>query len=247
MLSKSQIRFITSLQQKKFRKAHGVFVVEGAKSVQEFIQSDYEVTQVFFTLDTLAKMGKIPQTIKFNEVTVDELKKISSLKTPQGVLALVKVPEDYDFVKEDFMSKFTLVLDDVQDPGNMGTIIRTADWFGFQHLICSVGSVDVFNPKTIQATMGSLSRVKIHYMDLQKLFSTIDIPVFGALLDGKPIYSCDFGSEGFIVLGNEGKGISDEVIGYIDHPVTIPRVGQTESLNVAISAALFCAEIVRPK
>src|SRR5690606_34504422 len=134
------------------------------------------------------------------------------------------------------------VLDDVQDPGNMGTIIRTADWFGFQHLICSVGSVDVFNPKTIQATMGSLSRVKIHYMDLQKLFSTIDIPVFGALLDGKSIYSCDFGGEGFIVLGNEGKGISEEVIGYIDRPVTIPRVGQTESLNVAISAALFCAE-----
>lgn len=215
--------------------------------MQEFIQSDYEVIQVYSTADTAAKMGKIPQSIKLNEVSEDELKKISSLKTPQGVLATVRIPDMEGAKQPDFSGKFTLVLDEVQDPGNMGTIIRTADWFGFEDLICSPGSVDVYNPKTVQATMGSLSRVKVHYTDLKELFHGADLPVFGALLDGEPIYTCDFGREGFIVLGNEGNGISKDVLPLIGRPITIPRVGHTESLNVAISAALFCAELARSR
>lgn len=245
MLSKSQIRFITSLQLKKFRKEHGVFVVEGAKSVQEFIQSDYEVIQVYYTADTFTKMDKIPQSIKLNEVNGDELKKISGLKTPQGILAVVRIPGNRADELQRFSGRFTLVLDEVQDPGNLGTIIRTADWFGFTELVCSPGSVDVYNPKTVQATMGSLSRVNVQYTDLPELFRRTGLPVFGALLDGESIYNCDFGQEGFIVLGNEGNGISSGVLPLISRPVTIPRVGNTESLNVAISAALFCSELAR--
>ncbi|HLW49586.1 MAG TPA: RNA methyltransferase [Sphingobacteriaceae bacterium] len=250
MLSKSQIRFITSLKQKKFRKLHGVFVVEGTKSVEEFIDSDYEVLSLFITPDATTKMSKIPRKIEFFEITDDELKKISNLTTPQGVLAVVKIPmedeKDLSFVRETTSDMgFTLVLDDVQDPGNLGTIIRTADWFGFSTLICSVGSVDAYNPKAVQASMGSLARVRVLYTDLTDLFASSPLPVFGAVLDGQSIYEIDFGKQGFVLLGNEGQGISPEIQSFIHHPVTIPRRGAAESLNVAISAALFCSELYR--
>lgn len=250
MLSKSQIRFITSLKQKKFRKLHGVFVVEGVKSAEEFIDSDYEVLSLFITPDTTTKMSKIPRKIEFFEITDEELKKISNLTTPQGVLAVVKIPTRDESAKPPLYGKagekgFTLVLDDVQDPGNLGTIIRTADWFGFSTIICSVGSVDAYNPKTVQASMGSLARVRVLYTDLVDLFEASPLPVFGAVLDGQSIYEVDFGKHGFVLLGNEGQGISPEIQSFIHHPVTIPRRGVAESLNVAISAALFCSELYR--
>lgn len=250
MLSKSQIRFVTSLKQKKFRKQHGVFVVEGTKSVEEFIRSDYEVQSLFITPDTVTKMDKIPQNIEFFEISDEELKKISNLTTPQGVLAVVKIPYDAEQVPASLQDRtansgFTLVLDDVQDPGNLGTIIRTADWFGLATIICSVGSVDAYNPKTVQASMGSLSRVRVFYTDLSVLFQSADLPLFGAVLDGRSIYEVDFGKQGFILLGNEGNGISPKIQPFIHHPVTIPRTGGAESLNVAISAALFCSELSR--
>lgn len=243
MLSKSQIRFVSSLQQKKFRKQHGAFVVEGAKSVTEFIHSDYQVEQVFMATGTRTKMGKIPQNIKLIETDEAGLKKLSGLKTPQGVLAVVKIPESApDPVAA---GGFTLALDDVQDPGNLGTIIRTADWFGIHHVICSRGSVDAYNPKTVQASMGSLARLRVSYVDLPQLLQETDLPIYGAVLDGVSIYETTFGAEGLIVLGNEGSGISEGVRRFIRYPVTIPRVGRAESLNVAISAALFCSEISR--
>ncbi len=270
MLSKSQIRFITSLKQKKFRREHGVFVVEGAKSVQEFIHSDYVVQSLFYTPDTATKMGKIPQNIELFEISEEELGKISNLTTPQGVLAVVKIPiaggrqgqndpEGTDLAAARGVDTasggaasgpgpaagFTLVLDDVQDPGNLGTIIRTAEWFGFREIICSIGSVDAYNPKTVQASMGSLARLRVSYQDLSQLFEANPLPVFGAVLDGQSIYEVDFGRTGFILLGNEGNGISEKIRSYINCPVTIPRVGEAESLNVAISAALFCSELIR--
>lgn len=265
MLSKSQIRFITSLKQKKFRRQHGAFVVEGAKSVEEFIHSDYVVHSLFYTPDTATKMGKIPQNIELFEISDEELGKISNLTTPQGVLAVVKIPvaeilpgqNDPEntgpaAVRGAGMASgagpaagFTLVLDDVQDPGNLGTIIRTAEWFGFREIICSIGSVDAYNPKTVQASMGSLARLRVSYQDLSRLFEIHPLPVFGAVLDGQSIYEVDFGRTGFILLGNEGNGISEKIRSYINCPVTIPRVGEAESLNVAISAALLCSELVR--
>lgn len=248
MLSKSQIKYITSLQVKKFRKQHGAFIVEGTKSVQEFIDSNYDVLALYSLAGTSAKMKKIPENIEFIEIGPEEMKKISLLTSPTDHLALVRLPDldgEADLDVSAFKGRFTIVLDDVQDPGNLGTIIRTADWFGFTDIICSKGSVDAFNPKVVQATMGSLSRVRMQYMELSRLFTAVPLPVFGAVLDGNSLYDTDFGEEGFILLGNEGQGISRKNQVFMDQKVTIPHLGGAESLNVAISAALFCSEVRR--
>ena len=245
MLSKSQISFIKSLHQKKYRKEHGLFIVEGIKSIKEFFQSSYHIHTIFYNSEQYNLLPKLPANINLFEVNNAELDKISTLQTPQGFLALVHIPKNKVLDIATLKNQFTLVLDGVQDPGNMGTIIRTADWFGFKNIICSKDCVEVFNPKTTQATMGSLARVNIYEADLPALLTDIQIPIFGALLDGEPIYQTQWGSEGLIVLGNEGKGISAEVIEKINKPVTIPRIGEAESLNVAVSAAIFCAELVR--
>ncbi|MFB2117917.1 TrmH family RNA methyltransferase [Parapedobacter sp. 2B3] len=247
MLSKPQIRAVTSLQQKKFRREHGLFIVEGAKSVTEFLRSDYRVQTIYHTAQAAAKLPKIPQNIKSVEIDEQALQRISALKTPQGVLALVAIPDHLPLTGDMLRKNFHLVLDDIQDPGNLGTIIRTADWFGLTRVICSMGSVDAYNPKTVQATMGSLARMEVHYTDIAKLVAHSPVPVFGAVLDGNPIYDTDFGVRGLVVLGNEGNGIGPAVLPHITHRVTIPRVGHAESLNVAISAALFCAELAREK
>ena len=245
MLSKSQISFIKSLHQKKYRKEHGLFIVEGIKSIKEFIQSSYQIHTLFYNSEQYNLLPKLPANINLFEVKNAELDKISTLQTPQGFLALVHIPKSKVLDLNVLKNQFTLVLDGVQDPGNMGTIIRTADWFGFKNIICSADCVEVFNPKTIQATMGSLARVNIHEADLPALLAENTIPVFGALLDGESIYKTQWGDEGLVILGNEGKGISPEVIKKINKPVTIPRIGEAESLNVAVSAAIFCAELVR--
>ncbi len=245
MLSKSQISFIKSLHQKKYRKEHGLFIVEGIKSIKEFFQSNYQIHTIFYNSEQYNLLPKLPANINLFEVKNAELDKISTLQTPQGFLALVYIPKNKELDLKALKNKFTLVLDGVQDPGNMGTIIRTADWFGFKNIICSADCVEVFNPKTVQATMGSLARVSIYEADLPALLEKNTIPVFGALLDGESIYKTQWGTEGLVILGNEGKGISAEVIKKINKPVTIPRIGEAESLNVAVSAAIFCAELVR--
>jgi RNA methyltransferase, TrmH family len=245
MLSKSQISFIKSLHQKKYRKEHGLFIVEGIKSIQEFFQSNYQIHTIFYNSEQYNLLPKLPANINLFEVKNAELDKISTLQTPQGFLALVHVPKNKALVLKELKNQFTLVLDGVQDPGNMGTIIRTADWFGFKNIICSADCVEVFNPKTVQATMGSLARINIYEADLPALLEQNTIPVFGALLDGESIYKTQWGTEGLVILGNEGKGISAEVIKKINTPVTIPKIGEAESLNVAVSAAIFCAELVR--
>jgi len=245
MLSKSQISFIKSLHQKKYRKEHGLFIVEGIKSIKEFFQSSYQIHTIFYNSEQYNLLPKLPANINLFEVKNAELDKISALQTPQGFLALIHIPKNRELTLTVLKNQFTLVLDGVQDPGNMGTIIRTADWFGFKNIICSADCVEVFNPKTVQATMGSLARVNIYEADLPALLEKNTIPVFGALLDGESIYKTQWGAEGLVILGNEGKGISAEVIKKINKPVTIPRIGEAESLNVAVSAAIFCAELVR--
>ena len=247
MLSKSQISFIKSLHQKKYRKEHGLFLVEGIKSIKEFIQSSYQIHSIFYNSEQSGLLPKLPANINLFEVNNAELGKISTLQTPQGFLALVHTQENRELSLQQLKNRFTLVLDGVQDPGNMGTIIRTADWFGFKNIVCSEDCVEVFNPKTVQATMGSLARVEIYIENLSTFLDRSQIPVFGALLDGESIYQMNWGTEGLVILGNEGKGISPEIVKKINKPVTIPRFGEAESLNVAVSAAIFCSELVRVK
>ncbi len=245
MLSKSQIGFIKSLHQKKYRKEHGIFIIEGIKSIIEFIPSDYQIHSIYFLTQYQSLLPKLPANIKLFEVTGTELDKISTLQAPQGILALVNTPETTTFDKSSLRNSFSLIIDGIQDPGNLGTIIRTADWFGFKNVICSPNTVEVYNPKTVQATMGSLCRVNVTYQELPELLKDINIPVFGAMLNGNSLYETQWGTEGLVILGNEGKGVSPEIIDLIDRPVTIPRVGGAESLNVAVSAAIFCADISR--
>ncbi|NGM61409.1 RNA methyltransferase [Sphingobacterium sp. SGG-5] len=248
MLSKAQISLIKSLQHKKFRTQHRLFVVEGIKSVAEFIHSAYKVQQIFSTAEAHTKLDKIPQNIKCEIVSDTAFSKLSSLKNPQGTLALVELPAPTGHLDSaNLKGRHSIVLDDVQDPGNLGTIIRTAEWFGIDTIICSTNTVDVFNPKVVQATMGSLARVSVHYMDIEAFIQTIDIPVFAALLDGQSIYATDFGKEGLIIMGNEGNGIRKSLLKKVDHKVTIPRIGQAESLNVAVATTLFCSELARQK
>jgi RNA methyltransferase, TrmH family len=245
MLSKSQINLLKSLQQKKFRLEHGFFLVEGRRSIAEFAGSAYQVQCIYHTPAFDPKVLKLSQKINLCEISVTELEKISTLKTPQDAVAQIKVPEWPVLKQNDLQGQFSIVLDGIQDPGNMGTIIRIADWFGIGHIICSEDTVDAYNPKVIQACMGSLARVKVHYTDLAGFLKETGLPKFGALLNGDSIYNADFGSEGLIIMGNEGNGITPRIQQLITRAITIPRIGQAESLNVAVATALFCSEISR--
>ena len=247
MLSKSQINLLKSLQHKKFRLDHGVFLVEGHKSISEFINSAYQVVTIYHTTAFDPKVLNLSQKINLCEISVTELEKISSLKTPQDVIAQIKIPQWPALHHSQLQGKFSLVLDGIQDPGNMGTIIRIADWFGIDHIICSDDTVDVYNPKVVQACMGSLARVKVYYTLLADFLAGVKLPAFGALLNGDNIYTTDFGHEGLIIMGNEGNGLRPEVQQLVTQAVTIPRIGGAESLNVAIATALFCSEISRKK
>ncbi|RKR82761.1 TrmH family RNA methyltransferase [Mucilaginibacter gracilis] len=245
MLSKSQISFLKSLQQKKIRKTHGVFLAEGIKSITEFIYSDYKVETLYHTPSFVPKLPNLSQKINFEQTSATDLAKFSSLTTPQEVIALIKIPQWPALLTQNLQQGFSIVLDGIQDPGNLGTIIRTADWFGIKNIICSEDTVDVYNPKVVQATMGSLSRIRVHYTDLNDLLKTTQLPIFGALLNGQNIYNTNFGSHGLIIMGNEGNGIRPEIAALIQQPVTIPLLGKAESLNVAIATAIFCSEVSR--
>jgi len=247
MLSKSQISFLQSLQQKKFRREHGLFLVEGYKSVSEFAASHYQIEAIYHTPALASKMLKLSHNINSKEISLNILEKISTLKTPQDIIALVKIPAWPALNYTSLQKKFSIVLDGIQDPGNMGTIIRTADWFGIDNVICSEDCVEVYNPKVVQATMGSLSRINVHYTNLVSFFKQCNMPVFGALLNGENIYKTQFGTEGLVVMGNEGNGLRPEIIDKVTRAVTIPGSGNAESLNVAVATAIFCSEIHRNK
>jgi len=247
MLSKSNISLLQSLQHKKFRREHGLFLVEGYKSVTEFIDSAYQIEAVYHTAAIAPKMLKLSQKMNFHEISSAILEKISALKTPADIIAVVKIPQWPVLNYTTLNKKFSIVLDGIQDPGNMGTIIRTADWFGIENIICSEDCVEVYNPKVVQATMGSLSRINVHYVDLASVLSETKLPVYGALLDGENIYSANFGNEGLVVMGNEGNGLTEKVKQLVTKAITIPGAGNAESLNVAIATAIFCSEINRNK
>jgi len=240
MLSKNQIKTLTGLQQKKYRKQHKLFFAEGIKVVQELLNSNFELHQLFTTQDIFTGIPYDKVTI----VTADELKKISALTTPQACLALFTMPDEKPVANEGLI----VALDDVRDPGNLGTIIRLCDWFGIKHLICSAECVDVYNPKVVQATMGSLARVNIVYTNLHDYISNSPLPAFGTFMDGRNIYSEALPQSGIIIMGNEANGISEEIETLVKHRIAIPRFGdlqQTESLNVATAAAIILSEFRR--
>lgn len=240
MVSKNQIKFISGLQQKKQRLIHKMFVAEGVKVVQELLDADFELHQLYTTEDDFKSVNDSKKLI----VSLEDLKKISALTTASSCLAVFKIPEQ----KELYQSGLIVALDAIRDPGNLGTIIRLCDWFGIQQLICSNETVDVYNPKVVQATMGSISRVNVSYINLEDFISTTSLPVFGTFMNGENIYSTTLPQEGIIVMGNEANGISKEVENSIQHRLTIPRFGtlqKTESLNVATATAIILSEFRR--
>ena len=239
MLSKNEVKSIQSLCHKKQRQQEGLFIAEGVKLVEEIIQSDYRVKKIFATEKWYAKNIKLKAIT--TAVTEDELARISSLQTPNQVLAIVHQSTN---VEQPLLeNKLTLVLDGIQDPGNMGTIIRNADWFGIEQIICSNNSVELYNPKVIQGTMGSFLRVKVWYYDITTILKNTKIPVYGALLEGKSLYSVQKPKEGIILIGNEGQGISKELLPLITSPITIPKIGGAESLNAAVATGIILSHL----
>lgn len=247
MLSKNKIKYIRSLELKKNRKEEQVFVAEGHKLVGDLL--GYFPCRLLIATSGWLQMHATAVADEIIEVTQEELSRASLQKTPQEVLAVFEQPF-YNFNPEVIRTSLCLALDDVQDPGNLGTIIRLADWFGIEHIFCSTGTADVFNPKTVQATMGALARVKVHYCSLPQLIGEVkDAPVYGTFLDGNIIYTEPLSANGLIVMGNEGKGVSPEVEKMINKRLYIPNYPQeretSESLNVAIATAVVCAEFRR--
>lgn len=246
-LSKNRIKYIRSLEQKKIRKEERVFLAEGPKLVGDLL-GRFPCRFLAATASWLKEHTSVPAG-EVAEAAPDELSRASLLKTPQQVLAVFEQPE-YELDRLVFQNSLCLALDDVQDPGNLGTIIRLADWFGIEHIICSPNTVDVFNPKTVQATMGGIARVKVHYTPLPALIRSLgDVPVYGTFLDGKNMYEQPLSEHGLIVMGNEGNGIGKEVEALINRKLYIPNYPQgkdtSESLNVAIATAVICAEFRR--
>jgi len=240
MVSKNQIKLITSLQQKKYRKQEQLFFAEGVKVVQELLQSNFELLDLFTTKQDFLDVSKD----KVHAITDSELKKISALANPNTCLAVFKMPNPKEWNEKGLI----LALDDVRDPGNLGTIIRLCDWFGIETLFCSEESVDNYNPKVVQATMGSVSRVNVVYGNLEAFLLQTKLPVFGTFMDGKNIYQEKLPKEGIIVMGNEANGISSSVEKLVSERIAIPRFGNlqvTESLNVATATAIILSEFKR--
>jgi len=253
MISKNAIKFINSLKLKKNRNQEKVFVAEGIKIVSELLASDFKISSLFCNEEAFdlfsAKIN--PQT----EITVlsdKELERISSLKTPQKVLAIVR-QADYNLDISQLTNSLSLFLDDVNDPGNLGTIIRIANWFGIENIICSEETVDVYNSKVIQSTMGAIAGPKIFYVNKLSFFEELkklsDFPIFGTLLEGENIYSEQLSKNGLIILGSESQGISTDLIPFITKKLYIPNFSSemkgAESLNVAVAAAITCSEFKR--
>ena len=250
MISKNQIKYVHQLELKKFRKQEGLFIAEGHKVVGDLLAAGFRPTQLFATPEWQAPAGFVEVT----QVTNDELSRLSLQQHPQQVLALFPIPTNDISLLAPHSSllekNLSIFLDNVQDPGNLGTIIRIADWFGIDTIFCSTGTVDAWNPKVVQATMGSIARVRIIYIDPQQLFDSLpaDYPVYGTFLDGENIYTQELSSNGLIVMGNEGNGISDAVRARISRRLLIPdfhRGDTADSLNVAIATAITCSEFRR--
>lgn len=240
MLSKNVAKYINSLQIKKFRQQYGQFVVEGAKSVFEVLASDYKVHTVVTTPDFFDKNQAYlsPFALQIETTTADELAKLGSFQTNQTCLAIVETKKNAFLCAEG--QELVLVLDDVRDPGNLGAILRVADWYGIQKVVCSTTTTDLYNPKVIAASKGSFTRVGVYYCDLSVFFESNQHPIYGAVLTGESIYKTVFERQAsYLLMGNEANGVSHDLARLITHPTTIPRAGGAESLNVSIATAIL--------
>ena len=238
---KSKTKYIQSLGEKKFREKEGVFVAEGPKLVKELLMAGVGVYEIYAVKEWMDENKKFIKSIDTIEITKAELKGISFMTTPQSVLALVRMPSTNTIVTK---GKIILALDAIQDPGNLGTIIRTADWFGVQHIICSEDCADVYNPKVVQATMGSIARVNVIYTDLYLwLQKEKGITIYAALLRGKDLKKIKI-KAGVILIGNESKGIRPEILGLANEKITIPGIGKTESLNAAVATGIILSHCI---
>lgn len=240
MISKNQIKLISGLHQKKQRFANQLFFAEGVKVIQELLQSNFELEHLYTTQNDFEKV----EFLKRTSITEQELKKISALSTPNSCLAVFKIPDENPIID----SGLILALDDIRDPGNLGTILRLCDWFGIQQIVCSKETVDIYNPKVVQATMGSVARVNVNYVDLKAFIAKTKLPVFGTFMNGENIYQSALPQNGIIIMGNEANGISAEIENMVTSRLTIPRFGElqkTESLNVATATAIVLSEFKR--
>jgi RNA methyltransferase, TrmH family len=235
MLSKNETKYIQSLCHKKQRDETKCFIAEGPKLAEELMNSAFEVVHVYATKTYVAKHSITD--FPFTEISEQELERISTLHTPNQVLVIAKQKPPQE--APTFKSQLTLVLDGIKDPGNFGTMLRTADWFGIQQIICTHDCVELYNPKVVQSTMGSITRVKVWYEDVTNIIADAAVPVYGALLNGKNVFKTEAVTEGLLVIGNESKGIRQGVKELITHPITIPKIGGAESLNAAIAAGII--------
>ena len=238
MLSKNELKYIQSLCQKKQRQEEGLFIAEGVKLTDELMKSNYSIKKIYALADWVEQYRG---TVEVITVTDTELQRISSLRTPNHVLAVVeqKITEKEPV----FNNQLTILLDGIQDPGNFGTIIRIADWFGITQVIAGEDTVELYNPKVVQSSMGSFVRVNVWYRSLPGLLAASTIAVYGALLNGKNMHGEPPVTEGMLVIGNESKGISKELLPFITHPITIPRLGGAESLNAAVATGIIVSHL----
>ncbi len=249
MLSKNKIKFFNSLKLRKYRLKHNLFLSEGKKLTLDLLQSEIKPKYILTSIKDFPFELK-DNTVEIFEASASEIKKISSLKTPPELIGIFEIPHylpDYSEIKH----SLSLFCDDIQNPGNLGTIIRTADWYGIKNVFCSKGTVDVYNPKTVQASMGALASVKTCYVDKSVFFMTTEksVPVYGTFPEGENIYESTLSHKGIIIIGNEGQGISEELFPYITKKISIPTFNKegknTESLNAAVANAIICSEFKR--
>lgn len=254
MLSKNQIKFINTLKQKKVREEEQLFIIEGSKMVAEVLKASITVKSVYATA-AFIKEHSLENNPLCEEVSASELDKITNLVTANEAFAICEIPK-IEFNPAALKNKLTIVLDEIKDPGNLGTIIRIADWFGIENIVCSENTVDAHNPKVVQSTMGSITRINVFYTDLIKFMENNAIhdkvKVFGALLEGENVYQQQLPKEAFLIIGNESKGIRNELIKYVNNKLNIPSFshikssgGEAESLNAAIATAILCSEFRR--
>lgn len=244
MLSKNRIKYIQSLSHKKYRDLHRCFIAETPKVINEFLFSNYKVKSIVALPEWIAdNASKINNEIETIEVTSKELQKVSLMKTAHQAMAVIEMKDAK--LPADLAGSWHIALDDLQDPGNMGTIIRIADWFGIKNIFCSAGTVSAYNPKVVQASMGSLARVNIHEVELEDFIDNIKIPVITTILDGQSIYELDAKMEkGLVVIGNEGNGIRPSILSKATLGITIPRIGKAESLNAAVSTGIIISHLL---
>lgn len=237
MLSRSESKYILTLSHKKQRDVEGLFIVEGPKIIAELLKSNYVIKKIYATVNWIAENTLLHDVVEVSEA---ELQKISNLQTANQVLAIVEKPT----IQRNHESNIIIALDGIQDPGNFGTIIRIADWFGVEQIVCSEDCVELYNPKVIQSTMGSFIRTEVDYVDLKTWFSSNKLPVYGALLNGKNIKEITTIDKGVIVIGNESKGIRENILPFIQHAISIKRVGQAESLNASVATGIILSHIL---